>query len=70
MEERFQLPFEYPSLAIYGQATMLRFRRSGLCDAQIWQRISSHLRVLNLIALGIKETIDVDYGSPMLTVVK
>ncbi len=34
------------------------------------QRISSHLRVLNLIALGIKETIDVDYGSPMLEVVQ
>ena len=34
------------------------------------QRISSHLRVLNLIVLGIKETIDVDYGSPMLEVVQ
>ena len=31
---------------------------------------SSHLRVLNLVALGIKETIDVDYGSPMLEVVQ
>jgi hypothetical protein len=34
------------------------------------QRISSHLRVLNLIALGIKETVNIDYGSPILKVIQ
>ncbi len=34
------------------------------------QRISSHLHVLNLIALGIKETVTKDYGSPILEVIQ
>ncbi len=58
---------------------MSPFRKSSANSALVFialtmyrcgQRISSHLRVLNLIALGIKETIDVDYGSPMLEVVQ
>ena len=34
------------------------------------QRISSHLDVLNLIAFGIKEAINVDYGSSVLEVIQ
>jgi hypothetical protein len=34
------------------------------------QRISSHLHVLYLIALGIKETIANNYGSPILEVIR
>ncbi len=34
------------------------------------QWISSHLNVLDLIALGIKETVNMDYGSPILEVIQ